>query len=237
MFKRSNERFSDGTRAPRRREERGFGPFTSGQLTLIVITVLILVAFPFAAFAVTGNNVFVTDATSGNHATVANGRLKVDAGTAFGLVPTVVTSGTVNATPSMPSQQFVGTVNFTDLPTKCMTLVTPPAGKAVVITTVHFQIRTFDNGPETRLGDLGHSGSSGCLSGNVGLDGVSFIGNVPQSNIWQGTASQELDFPSGLAIANGHTLTASVTGGPDDNWRITAFGYLIPASQCTTGCL
>jgi hypothetical protein len=107
MFKRSNEGSSDGTRAPRRREERGLGPFTSGHLTLIVITLLILVAFPFAAFAVTGNNVFVTDATSGNHATVANGRLKVDAGTAFGLVPTVNAGGPLDARPALPTSPIV----------------------------------------------------------------------------------------------------------------------------------
>jgi hypothetical protein len=227
----------EGNRVRPRREVRGFGPFTSGHLTIITVTVLILVAFPFAAYAVTGNNVFVTDASSGNQASVAGGRLKVDAGTAFGAVPAAIVGGTVNATAAAPNQQFVSTVTFSDVGPKCKTLVTPPSGKAVVLTTVHFQLRTYDNGPDTRLGDLGHSGSGGCLTGNMSLDGVSFIGNVPQSNIWQGAASQQLDFPSGVAIANGHTMTVSVTGGPDDNWRITAIGYLVNASQCTTGCL
>jgi len=218
----------DGGHAVRRRSDgRGLGPFTSTQLTTIIVTLLILVAFPFAAFAVTGSNVFVTDATSG-------ARAKVDS---LGNLQTKVSSGFVNATPAAPSQQIVRTVTFNDTLPKCKTLVTPPSGKAVVITAVHFQIRTYDNGPDTRLGDLGHSGSSGCTSGNVALDGVSFFGNVPQGNIWQGVASQELDFPSGLAIANGHTLTVSVAGGPDDNWRITAFGYQVNANQCTTGCL
>jgi hypothetical protein len=217
----------DGQPAQRRRDGRGFGPFTSGHLTIIMVTLLIVVAFPFAAFAVTGSNVFVTDATSGT-------RAKVDS---LGNLQTRVSSGFVNATPAAPSQQLVRTATFSDVGAKCKTLVAPPTGKAVVITTVHFQIRAYDNGPNTRLGDLGHSGSSGCTTGNVPLDGVSFIGNVPQSNIWQGAASQQLDFPSGLAIANGHTLTVSVAGGPDDNWRITAFGYLVNANQCTTGCL
>ena len=211
----------------RRRDGRGLGPFTSTQLTIIIITLVVVIGFPFAAFAVTGNNVFVTDATSG-------ARAKVDS---LGNLQTKVSSGFVNATPAAPGQQIVRTVTFNDTPPKCKTLVTPPAGKAVVITAVHFQIRTYDNGPDTRLGDLGHSGSSGCTTGNVALDGVSFFGNVPQGNIWQGAASQELAFPSGLAIAQGHTLTVSVAGGPDDNWRITAFGYQVNANQCTTACL
>ena len=203
------------------------GPFTGRQLTTIIVTLIVVVLFPLGAWAVTGSNVFVTDATSGAHAKVdSNGNLQ-----------TKVSSGSVNATPAAPNQQFIGTVTFSDVGPKCKTLVTPPTGKAVVITTVHFQVRTYDNGPNTRLGDLGHSGSSGCTSGNVALDGVSFIGNVPSTNIWQGVASQELDFPSGVAVANGHTLTVSVAGGPDDNWRITSFGYLVDATKCTTGCL
>ena len=203
------------------------GPFTGRQLTTIIVTLIVVVLFPLGAWAVTGSNVFVTDATSGAHAKVdSNGNLQ-----------TKVSSGSVNATPAAPNQQFISTVTFSDVGPKCKTLVTPPTGKAVVITTVHFQVRTYDNGPNTRLGDLGHSGSSGCTSGNVALDGVSFIGNVPAANIWQGAASQELDFPSGVAVANGHTLTVSVAGGPDDNWRITSFGYLVDATKCTTGCL
>ena len=70
MFARRASRTRDGQRAKRRREGRGLGPFTSGHLTIIVVTLVIVVAFPFAAFAVTGNNVFVTDATSGVRAKV-----------------------------------------------------------------------------------------------------------------------------------------------------------------------
>ena len=203
------------------------GPFTGRQLTTIIVTLIVVLLFPLGAWAVSGSNIFVTDATSGSHA-------KVDGN---GSLQTKVSSGFINATPAAPNQQYISTVTFSDVGPKCKTLVTPPTGKAVVITTVHYQVRTYDAGPNTRLGDLGHSGSSGCTSGNVALDGVSFFGNVPQSNIWQGAASQQLTFPSGVAVANGHTLTASVAGGPDDNWRITAFGYLVDAGQCTARCL
>src|SRR5207244_2475352 len=60
----------EGMTPRRRREGRGLGPFSSGHLTIIIVTVVIVVAFPFAAYAVTGSNVFVTDAVSGKQATV-----------------------------------------------------------------------------------------------------------------------------------------------------------------------
>src|SRR5260221_13076089 len=53
------------------RAGRGWGPFTGAQLTIIVTAVVVMVMLPVGAFAVvTGSNVFVTDATSGKHATV-----------------------------------------------------------------------------------------------------------------------------------------------------------------------
>src|SRR5689334_5979318 len=69
------DEYDESTTETNRREQRprvarGLGPFSSGHLTIIVVTLLVVVAFPFAAFAVTGNNVFVTDATSGTHANV-----------------------------------------------------------------------------------------------------------------------------------------------------------------------
>ena len=41
------------------------GPFTGRQLTTIIVTLIVVVLFPLGAWAVTGSNVFVTDATSG----------------------------------------------------------------------------------------------------------------------------------------------------------------------------
>ena len=55
-------------KAPKRRDGRGLGPLSSGHLTIIVVTLVVVVAFPL-----TGNNVFVTDATSGTHAKVDSG--------------------------------------------------------------------------------------------------------------------------------------------------------------------
>ena len=44
-----------------RRDRRGLGPFSGTHLTIIIVVLAAVLGFPFAAFAVTGNNVFVTD--------------------------------------------------------------------------------------------------------------------------------------------------------------------------------
>jgi hypothetical protein len=102
MFGRS-ARQADGSTGPRRgREGRGLGPFTSGHLTIIVVVVVIVVAFPLAAFAVTGSNVFVTDATSGAHAKVdGGGHVVVGDG-----VGALTVDGTVSGRPLSPSTPF-----------------------------------------------------------------------------------------------------------------------------------
>ena len=52
---------------------RDRGPFTGRQLTTIILGVVLAVAFPVGAWAVTGTNAFITDAASGQHAMVDSG--------------------------------------------------------------------------------------------------------------------------------------------------------------------
>ena len=89
------------TPVKRRREGRGLGPFSSGHLTIIVVTLVIVVAFPFAAFAVTGSNVFVTDAVSGTRAKVnSSGQMAI------------VVNGSVTATQTPPSLAYAKSLFF-----------------------------------------------------------------------------------------------------------------------------
>jgi hypothetical protein len=139
MHDRSDER---NHRPKRRRDGRGLGPLSSGHLTIIIVTLLIVVAFPFAAFAVTGNNVFVTDATSGNRATVAGGKLKVDTGlSTFGVVPVAPAAPQIYPTSDIIHTDNGFSIDFVNpddcLSGTCQTLLKPPAGKAAVITTIH----------------------------------------------------------------------------------------------------
>src|SRR5712691_10411849 len=135
---------TEGKSPRRRREGRGWGPFSSGHLTIIIVTVVIVVAFPFAAFAVTGNNVFVTDASSGNQAQVASGQLKVDTGIShpFGLVPVAPVAPEIYPTSAIVhSDDGLGDpivfANTDCSGGSCTKLIAPPAGKALVVTSIH----------------------------------------------------------------------------------------------------
>ena len=60
---------------------RSWGPFSGGQLTMMVCVIVVAIAFPVGAWAVSGTSVFVTDNVSGKTATVnASGQLSVNAG-------------------------------------------------------------------------------------------------------------------------------------------------------------
>jgi hypothetical protein len=52
-----------------------WGPFTGRQLATIICVLVVALTFPFGAWAVSGSNAFITDAVSGNHASVSNGAL------------------------------------------------------------------------------------------------------------------------------------------------------------------
>jgi hypothetical protein len=61
--------------------KRGMGPFTGGQLTTMVCVIVVAVAFPMGAWAVSGSNTFITDAQSGARATVSKSGALTVAGT------------------------------------------------------------------------------------------------------------------------------------------------------------
>lgn len=59
---------ADGARG--RREGRGLGPFSGGQITLMVVTLTALLVFPVGAWAVVNSNVAITDPGGVNRAKV-----------------------------------------------------------------------------------------------------------------------------------------------------------------------
>jgi hypothetical protein len=70
---------------------RTWGPFTGRQLTTIICVIVLTIAFPFGASAVTGSSAFITDATTGNHATVYNGALTTNVAPTHNFVLTAIT--------------------------------------------------------------------------------------------------------------------------------------------------
>ena len=93
---------TDTNASPRR---RGLGPFSGGQLTVIIVTIAVMIMLPVGAWAVvTGSNVFVTDAVSGKQATVNNsGQLL----TAENAATVVVASGSANVNPNGSALLFI----------------------------------------------------------------------------------------------------------------------------------
>jgi hypothetical protein len=76
------------------------GPFTGKQLTVIICTLMVLLLFPVGAWAVSGSNVFVTDASSG-----ARGRVDAKGGQNVGVHDPVSGKG---ATVDAKGNQNVG---------------------------------------------------------------------------------------------------------------------------------
>jgi hypothetical protein len=71
MFKRNRR-----TDAPKERPKtrgRGLGPFTGGQLTILIVTFAVLLMFPIGAWALTFSNVAITDPGGVNQARVDTG--------------------------------------------------------------------------------------------------------------------------------------------------------------------
>ncbi|HEY3833359.1 MAG TPA: hypothetical protein VGO03_13765 [Acidimicrobiia bacterium] len=195
------------------------GPFTSGHLTIIIVTLAMIIAFPFAAFAVTGNNVFVTDATSGVHAKVNNlGQLDT----------TAVVSGAVTAPPAAPSSMVaLFPVQVTASEDDCA-FYTPPAGQALVITRIDAYPYAPSGTVYIALSASNRiNASSGCTP-NKPLSYEDFVaGNPPHV----------IDLGAGVALAHGHYLNLTARGnGGGGGATLNIYGYLVPASACATGC-
>jgi hypothetical protein len=217
----------DGKPSKPRPEGRGLGPFTCGHLTIIIVTSVIVVAFPFAAYAVTGSNIFITDFTSGAHAKVdSKSNLNTaihdaTAGTAAKvnasgqLLTSAVVAGSVNALGATPAASF-----FTDVGTStpggdtacssstgiCASVVNN-SGKNLVVTSV-----TVDNdGSSPERWTLVVCPPN--LYNIHGCDVVASASRVVDLN-FTGQSNYSLQFPSGVVVPNGNVLVlADQTGG------------------------
>lgn len=223
----SSDASAEGKAPKPRREGRGLGPFTSGHLTIIVVTVVIIVAFPFAAYAVTGSNVFVTDATSGNRAAVAGGKLKVDTGlSAFGVVPVAPVAPTI-----YPTNDIIHTDNglgadyvvVNDCSSGlCQTLFKPPAGKAAVVTSIHIDTYQVSGPGGGVFVDIVRSSDGTCNASSLDRD----IEVINPAGI--GETVLPYDLPGGLPVAAGRALCVSKGGNVFS--QASAWGYAVASN-------
>jgi hypothetical protein len=180
------------------------GPFTGGQLTVIILGITLAIAFPIGAWAVTGSNVFVTDATSGKTA-------KVDA---TGHVLSKVSGAVVAVTrPADYSQwkRYSISVNSSG----CAVLATPTNGNAVVIVSLSVDYWYNPSAETTDYGML--STGTSCIGG------FDFISAPPG-----GIGHVSIPYEPGLISTTGFSITR-VAG--DAYFTVTATGYEIPTSS------
>jgi hypothetical protein len=212
-----------------RREGRGLGPFTSGHLTIIVIVVVLVVAFPFAAFAVTGSNVFVTDATSGNQAQVASGQLKVDTGIShpFGLVPVAPVAPEIYPTGDIVHTDVLA-VDAVDTDNcgsgTCQTVLKPPAGKAAVITTIHINTYKATATGSGQYLALPRSGNGSCAVSSIDRR-IEFLNPAGI-----GETQLQYDLPGGLAVPAGKALCVFNSDPANLGAQVSARGYAVAPS-------
>ena len=233
-----------GKTPKRRREGRGLGPFSSGHLTIIIVTVVIVVAFPFAAYAVTGNNVFVTDASSGTQARVdAFGGLRTVVCTPnTGTTPTTVTGancakvdangnlqtfvrGAVTATPTQPSGSFFAETQVALLAGggNNIDIAGPPTGKALMLTSISVDVTSLPT-PGGQIFVFRKIGGTACSNA------------TNDRNIGQFTATgvgmQTISMPSGVPVPNGDRVCVYWNGGGNPQVGAMVYGYTVSAALC-----
>jgi hypothetical protein len=187
-----------------RDRSRGWGPFSGAQLTVVIVTLAVLFLFPVGAWAVTGSNVFVADAGSGQRAFVSG-------------------AGQVNVTRAGAKSYFIS--HFLTDPGPGPVALKPPAGKALVITSLFFAVaKPFtpaDNVGVLLLANIGRDDCTGTLREILAA-------NPPASGLIQVPLDPGLVIPAhrALCIQNENPAVFKMTA-----W---GYGYTIPASAAPT---
>jgi hypothetical protein len=205
---------------------RGLGPFSGGQLTAIIITLLIVAGFPFAASAVTGSNSFITDATTG-------ARAKVDSKNNLYTATRDATSGTP-AKVNSAGQQLVASdttaiynsgLRLADdcASGTCVTLAKPPIFKALVITSIHVDVEKVNSpGGVSSFVSIGRSSDGTCQLGAVQAGQTVEVVEPPSV----GTTVLSFDAPGGLVLPAGRALCLFMADSTN-RMELSAFGYAV----------
>jgi hypothetical protein len=221
---------SVGEPGERRRSGRGLGPFSGGQLTIIIIAVVVMVGLPVGAYAVvSGSNSFITDATSGVRAHVTStGQLQTH--------PNGPLTVTGVARPANAVDLFTKSV---DPPSDAYcTAIAPPPGHALIVTSVKVSSFVWSPTAPTRALFYLYRVAGDC-NGNTQIQQIDLLstGNADNATV---------PFASGLVIPDGAQLTvwaytvATPAPGQTDlslglrQWTVTVNGYQVPDASCPT---
>ena len=206
------------------RDGRGWGPFSGGQLTTMVCVIVAAVAFPVAASAVTGSNVFVADATSGRTAKVsASGAVSVG-GSVTSKIQGSTTGNKVEATKD--NQMLVAEANPSSFYSEyalvpgggpSQALVIPPVASAVIVKSI--RLSAYSTSGIAPWSGVFVSAGADCSTQSRFLGYVDWTAGVNTTTV--------LPFDPGVPVANGTVLCVNGLGATID---ATANGYTVPSA-------
>jgi len=170
------------TPRPRRRPDRGLGPFSGGQLTAIVIAAIVMLGLPVGAFAaVSASNVFISGANGGRANVDASGGLQVS-----GTPP----NATVLANLSLSNTAECGVLR-------------PPPGKALILSAVEVTPSGATVGNPLLVSVL--VDPTACKTG--GSKDIPLFQDQFGSD-----DSQQITLPPGIGLKNGQALYVEING-------------------------
>jgi len=208
---------SDGEAAVherRRREGRGWGPFSGGQLTIILVTLIVMMLFPLGAWAALSfTNVSIIDPGGVHRATVnVSGQLSTSA----------AVTGSVTATPTPPNASYTYGSAALGLNWSCVTPAVP-AGKALVVTSITVRLNFATGGPVEAVAASVTPGSPCKLLNLADRTMISGAG-----------VSQVIPFASGFPVKPGHAVGLLLESPANDaNAQVVVHGYLVSSTLCT----
>lgn len=195
------------------RHRRGLGPFTGGQLTVLLVAAMLVVGLPVGAYAaVSGQSVFITDHATGAHAQVAaSGQLETFA------VP--------------PANGFYTDAEQDGTGQQCSFYVVP-AKEALVVTGVQFMPAGASGGEAVTSGQdvaeyLDLDTKAGCGGQYSTLAG----------GAWADDAPEFVSLDPGVAIKAGTRLDFKFQTPTADFFGVVwIYGYLLSTAACGTKC-
>ena len=205
---------------PSSKSRRGFGPFSGGQLTVIVVTLATLLLFPMGAWALSFTNVSIIDPGGANRAKV-NSSGQVSA--------SIV--GSVDATPAAPqlsaTKGWRGTFASDNL---YQTVYTVPSNHAYVINSIDVSVKDKP-GPNPLTVLVWATTNCDASSYSYAAVGNGLVGHL----VFLAPGRQTITLPAGLTIAAGHRLCSTAFDGYVDGTNTlyyVANGYYVPPSKC-----
>jgi hypothetical protein len=181
-----------------------WGPFTGRQLTTVLCVLIVTVLFPVTSWAVTGSSVFLVDPHTGYHASIDSA----------GSVQVKVNGGVDVAPPSA----FVESHEVL-LTTSLAPILTPPAGKDLVVTTVT-EDWSGDNLATASYAAITIGTAGTCASPS---DALEYFLDLPT-----GAGNHDNHFTPGYVVPNGKSLCADQAGTSNPEIFLGAFGYTVP---------